>query len=177
MYSLDHRYFFITFIRKKTMNRQRTLTSSIILASLLGVFAVPVLAAHPDCGARGAEHRAEHMAQNHQKLHDTLKLNPGQDMAWNKMIAAELPLLRSNQTNRDDWAKLTTPERGEKRLQHLKAEQALLADHVAALNDFYAVLMPEQKIMFDEFHEGPRHGVRGQRELHAPLADKPAAKL
>lgn len=155
------------------MNPNLTLASPMILALMFGLFSLPAIAAPLDCGPWGYEYRAERMGQFHQKLHDDLKLNPDQELAWKKMVASERPMAWSKPANAEEWAKLTTPERGAKRLQHLKAEQGLMADHVAALNDFYAVLMPEQKAVFDEFHSRMNHGMRGRTGSRLPKAGKP----
>lgn len=157
------------------MTRKPTLASSVLLASILGLIASPALAGPRDCGPRGAEYRAERMQQHQQKLHDLLKLSPEQEMAWKKLAASETGMSRPAPEGEQAWAKLTTPERGEKRLAFMKANQLLMAEHVAAIKDFYAVLTPEQKVIFDDFHAAPRKTMRSKTQPPAPKADKPAA--
>ena len=108
------------------------------------------------------EHRVERMAQQHKKLRDALKLTPDQDSAWKKLMGSEHPMARAKSGKPDDWAKLTTPERADKMLERMNEHQPLMAEHVVALKDLYAVLTPEQKKTFDDFHSGPRRGMRAK---------------
>jgi protein CpxP len=149
------------------MTRYRNFVSSILLVSSLGVLAAPVAAAPPDCSRaamRGDiwEHRVERMAQHHQRLHDALKLTPEQDSAWKKLMDSQHPMARMEPGKADDWAKLTTPERADKMLERMQEHQSRMTQHVAALKDFYAMLTPEQKKTFDDFHSAPRRGMRGK---------------
>ena len=153
--------------RKTTMTSYRTFVCSMLLVSSLGVLAAPVVAAPPDCsrmGMRGDawEHRVERMAQQHQRLHDALKLTPEQDIAWKKLMDPQHPMARMEPAKADDWAKLSTPERADKMLERMQEHQSRMTAHVTALKDFYALLTPEQKKTFDDFHAGPRGGMRGK---------------
>ena len=144
------------------MTGYRTLATSVLLASALGFAAAPALAGHPNCGAKGehgdfSEHRAEHMQKHHQKLHAALKLTADQEGAWKKLMDSEPPMGKMESGKSDDWAKLTTPERADKMLERMKEHQAHQVEHVAALKEFYAVLTPEQKKVFDT------ESVRGHR--------------
>ncbi|BCK86623.1 hypothetical protein MIZ01_0387 [Sideroxyarcus emersonii] len=107
--------------------------------------------------------RMEKMHEQHlATLHDKLKLTAQQEPAWTK-FAAQHPL--PGQLKRPDPAemeKLNAPQRLEKGLEHLRAMEARLAEHLAALKEFYAVLTPEQQKVFDD--QMPRFdGRRGQR--------------
>jgi len=59
-------------------------------------------------------------------------------------------------------------------LARMKEQQAHQVAHVAAITDFYAVLTPEQKKTFDEFHSAPMAGKHGKARRHAADADKAA---
>jgi protein CpxP len=143
------------------MTSYRTLVSSILLASSLGVFAAPAVAHQHNCGSMGErsghwDHRDGHSEMNHQKLHAALKLTPEQEGAWKKLMDSEPSMAKAKSANSEDWSKLTTPERADKMLEHMKEHQARQTEHVAALKEFYAVLTPEQKKTFDNFHSAQR---------------------
>jgi Spy/CpxP family protein refolding chaperone len=158
--------------RKIVMTRYRTLVSSVILASGLGLVAAPSLAAHRDCGpdrTRGEfmEHGTKHMEQHHMKLLAALKLTPDQEGAWKKLLDSEQPMARKEPANPAEWAKLSTPDRAEMMLERMKQHQAQQVEHVTALKEFYAVLTPEQKKTFDDFHAVRPNGMRGKSRHHA----------
>jgi protein CpxP len=141
----------------------RTFVSSILLVSSLGVMAAP----QQDCGpmtTRGdfREYRVERMAQHQKQLHDSLKLTPDQEGAWQKLMDSMHPVAGMESGKAADWAKLTTPERVEKRLEWMQEHQAQMARHLVVLKEFYALLSPEQKTKFDEFHAAPRAARRGK---------------
>lgn len=159
------------------MTRYRTLVPSVLLASLLGFLTAPaVAAAHPcprvEAHAGFMEHHGDRMEKHHQKLHADLKLTPDQEGAWKKLMDSEQSMGKAEQEKHEDMAKLTTPERAEKMLAHMKAQQANLAEHVAAITAFYAVLTPEQKKIFDDFHSARMEGMHGKPGHHAARADK-----
>lgn len=155
------------------MTVYRTLLSSVLFASAMGLGAVSSAFAHEECGplGEGGRHRAERMEQHHQKLHAALRLMPEQEGAWKKLMASEHPMAAAEPSNREDWAKLTTPERAEKMLERMKVHQARMTEHVAALKEFYAVLTPEQQKTFDDFHAGRQDGMRGKPGRRAPGAE------
>ena len=110
--------------------------------------------------ARMEKYHEQHLA----KLHDKLKLTAQQEPAWKK-FAAQPPVFDG--TNRPDPAemeKLNAPQRLEKGLEHMKAMEAKLTDHLAALKEFYAVLTPEQQKIFDDQmpHPGDHGHWRGK---------------
>jgi Spy/CpxP family protein refolding chaperone len=159
------------------MTSYRALLSSLLLASSLGFAASPAVAMSHGCGPMNAagdfmEHRAKQMEQHHKKLHAALKLTPDQDAAWTKMTGSEQPMAKEEPGKAEDWAKLTTPERADKMLERMKAHQAQQVEHVAALKEFYAVLTPEQKKVFDDFHSGPRDAMHRKSRHHTPGAGK-----
>lgn len=151
------------------MNIRHNLVSSMIVGCGIAVLALNASAQSVDCGPRGPmgnwdkyqEQRGERMQQHQKRLHDALKLTPDQEGAWKKFAESSQPPARSERGEPGDWAKLTAPERAEKMLDFAKQRQERMAEHVAALKTFYAVLTPEQKKTFDDFHAGPRGGRRG----------------
>jgi len=73
-------------------------------------------------------------------------------------------------THRDDWAKLTVPERAERRLEWMKASQLRMEEHIVSLKAFYEQLSSEQKKTFDEFHAKGKPG--GRRDKSVPSAPR-----
>lgn len=106
----------------------------------------------------------EQMVKRQADLKAALKLTAGQETAWNAFTAAMKPPAMDGKTlpNREEMAKLTTPQRLEK-MQALKAERdARITQRMEATKAFYATLTPEQQKVFDEqAHAGGRHGDRG----------------
>lgn len=153
------------------MIRYRTLVSSILLASSFGLFAASAIAAPHKCGplSEGADfmgQRSEHMAQHQKKLHAALKLGPDQEVAWIKLMDSQPKMAKMSKDKPDSSAKLTTPERAEMMLEHMKEHQTQMTEHVDAMKDFYAVLTPEQKKSFDDFHANIQGGKRGMPAHH-----------
>jgi protein CpxP len=104
--------------------------------------------------------RAERMARMQQKMAERqaafkteLKLTPEQEPAWNAFIARTQPQARpTRQGSREDWSKLTTPQRLDK-MQALKTERdAAMAKRVDAIKSFYATLNADQQKVFDAKH-------------------------
>jgi len=107
--------------------------------------------------AKMEKYHEQHLA----KLHDKLKLTAQQEPAWKK-FAANNPM--ADKSLRPDWTemeKLNAPQRLEKGLEHMKAMEAKMTEHLAALKEFYAVLTPEQQKVFDE-HTPPFGGREGR---------------
>lgn len=107
-----------------------------------------------------------------------LQLTPEQEPAWHAFVARTQPQARpAPRGSREDWSKLTTPERLDK-LQALKAERdARLLQRTDAIKSFYAALNAEQQKVFDEKHaRGFQHGNmhhkhgKGHRGMHRPSA-------
>lgn len=124
------------------------------------------------------------MAERQAALKAELKLTPEQEPAWNAFIARTQPQAGAmpRQGTREDWSKLTTPQRLDK-MQALKAERdAAMAKRVDAIKSFYAVLNADQQKVFDSKHQGGfqrtgmHHGHRGEHRHHGeqPGVKKPA---
>lgn len=155
------------------MTSYRILVSSILLASSLGVVAAPLDSDPQNCGPMGPHgktwgQRAGNIEMHRQELHAALRLKPEQEGAWKKLMDSDPHRAKVASVRSEDWSKLTTPERADKRLERMKEHQEHQTEHVAALNEFYAMLNPEQKKTFDDFHSAPRAGMRGKPQNRAP---------
>jgi periplasmic protein CpxP/Spy len=131
-----------------------------------------------------AEHQAQmqkRMAERQAALKAELKLTPEQEPAWNAFIARTQPQpgAMPRPGTREDWSKLTTPQRLDK-MQALKAERdAAMAKRVDAIKSFYAVLNADQQKVFDSKHLGgfQRAGMhRGHRGEHQHHGEQPGVK-
>lgn len=121
------------------------------------------------------------MAERQAAFKAELKLTPEQEPAWNAFIARTQPQAGAmpHQGTREDWSKLTTPQRLDK-MQALKAERdAAMAKRVDAIKSFYAVLNADQQKVFDSKHLGgfQRAGMhRGHRGEHRHHGEQPGVK-
>jgi len=121
--------------------------------------------------AKRFERMKEMRAKRQAELKDKLALTPAQEQAWAQYNAALQPpageRAPQQRLKREDFAKMTTPQR----LEHMQARQAertaRFAQRADATRDFYAALTPEQQKTFDEqtvrtgqrfHHRGHRHG-------------------
>ncbi len=98
---------------------------------------------HPE---RMEKMREQHLAT----LHDKLKLTAQQENAWKKFAASQPMLDKTARLDPAEMEKLNAPQRLEKGLEHMRAMEARMTEHLAALKEFYAVLTPEQQKIFDE---------------------------
>ena len=115
--------------------------------------------AAPAKGPRGREDRAqrfEHMKQRHAQhlaaLKEKLKLTPAQEGAWNTFAQAQqLPPAPppGARMNRDEFAKLTTPQRLDLMEKRRTERSAMFTKRADATRTFYAGLTPEQQKTFD----------------------------
>lgn len=103
---------------------------------------------------------AQKMAERQNKLKQVLQITAAQEPAWNAFVASMAPPAGGMQRpNRDEMAKLTTPQRLE-RMQAMKAQHDQhMAARVEATKRFYSALTPEQQKRFDvESHRFMGHG-------------------
>lgn len=129
--------------------------------------------------ARMAEFRAKRQAE----LKNKLKITASQEAAWTRFTEAGKPpapgATPAARPSREEFAKLTTPQRIE-RMQQMKAERdARMAQRIEATQTLYAALTPEQQKVFDtETLRGPGfHGRGGPRGEHGgPGRPAPAPK-
>ena len=114
------------------------------------------------------ERMQKRMAERQAQLKETLKITPAQEAAWNAFVARTAHEPRAMKAGaREDWSKLTTPERLDK-MQALKAERdAQMAKRIDATKSFYAALTPEQQKVFDtQAHGGmQRAGMKGEHRM------------
>lgn len=138
--------------------RCRTIVSSVLLASSLGVGGPLTAYAVVDCGASASMHEryCRRVEEHRQQLREALKLAPDQEQAWEKLVATEQALRERECAGSDDWAALPSTGRADRMLEHLLVHLARMSEHVAALKDFHAALTPAQRKSFDEFHALPR---------------------
>lgn len=160
------------------MSMRHNLIASLLLSGL--ATGLPAFAKPGDCTPMAGwekfhEQRAGRIEQHQKHLHDALKLSADQEPAWKKFTESMQRPARPERGNRDEWAKLTTPERAEKMLDLAKQRQERMAEHVSALKSFYSILTPEQRKVFDEQHMGPRGGHRGQASGGESSQNPPAA--
>jgi len=106
------------------------------------------------------------MAKRQAELKQKLAITPAQESAWTAWTAAlQPPATRPERPNREEIAKLTTPERIEKMRTQRAQRQSLMDKRADATNAFYATLSAEQKKVFDaetvRFAGGGRHGGHG----------------
>jgi hypothetical protein len=172
-------------------SRKSLLCTGLLAASLMasGAFAqapVAAPAAQAQSGAQPAAkkeqrmqakraQRFEQMKQRHAKrlsaLKDKLQITPAQEGAWNSFVEArQLPSAppEGARMKRDEFAKLTTPQRldlMEKRRAEINAMAAKRTESTRAL---YAALTPEQQKTFDaqsaRGFDARGHGDRGDRQ-------------
>lgn len=154
-----------------------------VLATLLATSALAVLAQPaggpppqdgPGMQQSAPEHRAHrhermkaHMAQRAAELKADLKLTPEQEGSWNAYLATMKPSAPPARPKREDFAKLSTPERLDKMRDMRQQREAAFDKRDAATRSFYAGLSPEQQKTFDartarRMHEEGRshHGPR-----------------
>ena len=107
----------------------------------------------------------ERMAQRQAELKQKLAITPAQEGAWTAWTAAlQPPAARPDRPSREDFARLTTPERIEKMRALRALRQSQMDKRADATNSFYAALTPEQKKVFDAetLRFGGGHGGPGR---------------
>lgn len=106
------------------------------------------------------EQMKERMAARQAELHRKLQLTPGQEAAWTAYAEKMQFGAHPARPDRAEIAQLTAPERMEKRLAMLQEMEKRMAVRVVATREFYAVLTPEQKKIFDSAfaHRSREHG-------------------
>lgn len=166
---------------RKIMNSYRKLIPSLLLAAGAATLFTGNALADDGCdrmsGHDHHERHAKHMEQHHKMLHEALKLTAEQEPGWKKLIDSEQPMQTPDTVKREDWSKLSVPQRAEKKLEHSKLRQEQMSQHVTALKAFYATLTPEQQKTFEDFHAGSRDGKQGRHGAGSPKGDKaPATK-
>lgn len=117
--------------------------------------------------AKKAEWQAKR-AERQAKLRDALKLNAQQQPAWDAFVASMTPQKRgegqrAGRPDRAAFANLSAPQRMERHIAMQKQRTARMEARLAALNNFYSVLTPEQRKTFDEQSKHRRGGRHHQQ--------------
>jgi hypothetical protein len=94
----------------------------------------------------------ERMTARHEQLKEVLKITPKQEEAWKSFNERMLTLKRAAPPDQAEFAKLTAPERMEKRQELARQFQNSMDERIAIVKDFYANLSAEQKKVFDDWH-------------------------
>lgn len=121
--------------------------------------------------AEGRSWMRVHVHERHMDdLKSALKLKPAQEPKWNEFAAALAPKERTRMdgAKREEFAKLTTPERLDKMRELRQQREAAAAQRDAATRQFYASLTPEQQKTFDERTLRPMmhaDGMDGKRRM------------
>jgi hypothetical protein len=119
--------------------------------------------------------RFEQMKQRHAKrlsaLKDKLQITPAQEGAWNSFAEArQLPPAppEGARMKRDEFAKLTTPQRLDLMEKRRAEFNAMAAKRTESTRALYAALTPEQQKTFDaqsaRGSDARGHGDRGDRQ-------------
>ncbi len=146
------------------MNRMKTtrFAISIVLAGTALAAMVPTQA-QPMMGEKGAYHDSErmhenvakHMEKRQAELKAKLHLAAGQEAAWNAFVQGTKPPATPMMArlDRDELAKLSTPERLDKmnaeREANFKAMETRMKQRSDATREFYSHLSAEQQKVFD----------------------------
>ncbi|MEX1165697.1 MAG: Spy/CpxP family protein refolding chaperone [Hydrogenophaga sp.] len=177
------------------LNFKNTLIATSIAAGLFGVSAFAVaqsagsdaprteMQAQTKGGQHAGEHQGKHRmerlakmekrhAQHQAELKAALKLAPEQEAAWNAFVArsAHEPRMgsKAGMSQREDWSKLTTPERLDKMQARHAERSAEMAKRFEATKGFYAALTAEQQKTFDSqsMRGFQRAGMKGGKHSH-----------
>ena len=149
----------------------------LLLAGLIATFAAASMAQTPPTpapdGKPGMQHRMgkhdpakmkEFMAKRQAELKQKLAITTAQEGAWTAWTGAmQPPAVRPARPSREDFAKLTTPERIDKMREMRAQRQAAMDKRADATKTFYGALSADQKKTFDaeSARFAGRHGGRG----------------
>jgi periplasmic protein CpxP/Spy len=139
-----------------------------IAAAGFGIASIPASAnmfeAQQGCGARNfdpsspafAAQRATHQAALHDKLGQTADgaLTPAQEAAWTTFTAKMTATAPQGKPNLTNLSTLHAPERMQSMLDMMKSRESAMAERLAAVKEFYAVLTPAQQSVFDQQFAG-----------------------
>jgi periplasmic protein CpxP/Spy len=155
---------------------KRSLIVAAILAGIAGVSATAIaqgMGQHHGMDPQKHTQRMEQMQKRHAEhqteLKSALKITASQEAAWNAYVAgtAPNPPAGAPGMTKEDWSKLTTPQRLEK-MQAFRAERdAVMSKRIDAVKTFYAALTPEQQKVFDTQAHGGFHraGMKGEHHM------------
>jgi protein CpxP len=112
-------------------------------------------------GHRDPAKMAERMAKRQAELKQKLAITPQQESAWSAWTSAMKPPANMQRPNREEMAKLTTPERIDRMRQLRTQRQAEMDKRGDATKSFYATLSADQKKLFDAETSRMGRGMRG----------------
>jgi protein CpxP len=110
------------------------------------------------------ERMQEKMAMRLAYLKQQLKVSPAQEGAWTTWTTALKPSAQQPRPNRDEFARLSTPERIDRMRASRATRGAEMDKRADATKVFYGTLSAEQKKTFDDMSLrllGGGHGGRG----------------
>ena len=113
----------------------------------------------------GAERMQRHMERRMERVKRILQITPQQEGAFSAWAAAMKPAARQR-PNREEFARLTTPERIDRIRQMRAARTADMDRRFDATRTFYAQLTPPQQKAFDEISLRFLRGGRGHGGHH-----------
>lgn len=145
------------------MNSKRIFGKRTLMVALLAgsgalvatSFAMPGGPGQGGCTAAPAQkaqtQREAFRAQRLAGLKEKLKLQPGQEAAWQTFAAASQPGTgrMDRRAMRDEFGKMNLPDRMDKMLSMMDERRARMAQRAEAVKQFYAQLTPEQRTVFD----------------------------
>jgi Spy/CpxP family protein refolding chaperone len=153
------------------MTTARVSLKSLVAAGLLATIGIAASAqsAAPTTTDGKPAHHAMHqrdpakmqafIAKRQAALKAKLAITPEQESAWQAFTASMQPPARTGtRMSREDFAKLTTPERIDQMRAHRAERQAAMDQRAEATKTFYAALTPDQQKVFDANTMRPRHG-------------------
>lgn len=117
-------------------------------------------------GHRDPAKMAERMAKRQAELKQKLAITPAQEGAWTAWTASMKPPANLQRPNREEMAKLTTPERIDRMRQMRAQRQAEMDKRADATKTFYAALNADQKKVFDAETARRFGGPRGGHGHH-----------
>ena len=134
--------------------------------------AVSAAPAQPGMHKERFQKMQERRTERLNSLKEKLKLESSQQTAWNSYTDALKPPAngaRPQRMSREDFAKLTTPQRLDMMQKRHSEREAAFDKRADATRSFYATLSPEQQKTFDTetLRFGPGGGDRHHRE-HGP---------
>ena len=127
------------------------MSSSLVFIALLIALVIYPLVSRADEDHEGWKVKhAQMVEEKMHQLHERLKLNPQQEKSW-LMFSEQV----KNEDHHKEWDRqkigsLSTPERLDLMMSHMKKRQERMESHIKAVKTFYAQLTAEQKKSFDE---------------------------
>jgi hypothetical protein len=160
--------------KMQTLFSKRTLLVGLLAASGALAASASAMGNNADgkagCAARYGQHAQVHKEDFRAKrmagLKDKLKLQPGQEAAWQtftKTAGSQQINREDRQVKREAFKQMNTPQRLDMMQSKMDQRRAYMSERAEAIKQFYAQLSPEQQSVFDV---EARPGRFGQRHRH-----------